>query len=382
MMTDLIKMKIRKGLGMMVLILFFSGYLRASHFADSLSFKKEFIFDKGPFLSCHASTIVETPAGLVSAWFGGTREGDPDVEIWLSRKVGGKWSKPVSVANGIQHTKKRYACFNPVLFQVPKGPLLLFYKVGPDIKEWWGMLTKSYDNGKTWSEPQRLPQHILGPIKNKPILLKDGTLICPSSTEDNGWRIHFELTRDLGKTWEITEPVNRFNVIQPSILTYPDGRLQTLSRSKENRVVSGWSNDQGKTWEDLEMTEIPNPNSGTDAVTLKNGMQLLVYNHSIRDKGKWSGPRYPLCIALSKDGITWKYAGTIEAQPGEYSYPAVIQTADGLIHITYSCKNGRQIPGAKGGYTWENERISHVTLDVGPIHFDELKVINKGQVDR
>lgn len=358
------------------LIFVLTGYCRAGQKgADSLSFKKEFIFDKAPFLSCHASTIVETPGGLVSAWFGGTREGDPDVEIWLSRRLGGKWSKPVAVANGIQHTKKRYACFNPVLFQVPKGPLLLFYKVGPDIKEWWGMLTKSYDNGKTWSEPQRLPQHILGPIKNKPVMLEDGTLICPSSTEDNGWRIHFEITRDLGKTWEITEPVNRFNVIQPSILTYPDGRLQTLSRSKENRVVSGWSNDKGKTWEDLEMTSIPNPNSGTDAVTLKNGLQLLVYNHSIRDKGKWSGPRHPLAIALSKDGVTWKAAGIIEAQPGEYSYPAVIQSKDGLVHITYSCKTGKQIPGAKGGYTFENEHISHVTIDVNTIDFNQLKEI-------
>lgn len=368
-------MKVKERIGIVFFILLSSAGLQASHFADTLSYTKEFIFNKPPFLSCHASTIAETPGGLVSAWFGGTREGDPDVEIWLSRRIGGKWSKPVSVANGIQHTKKRYACFNPVLFQVPKGPLLLFYKVGPDIKEWWGMLTKSYDNGKTWSEPQRLPQHIYGPIKNKPILLEDGTLICPSSTEDNGWRIHFELTRDLGKTWEITEPVNRFNVIQPSILMYSDGRLQTLSRSKENRVVSGWSNDKGKTWEDLEMTSIPNPNSGTDAVTLKNGLQLLVYNHSIRDKGKWSGPRHPLAIALSKDGITWKAAGVIELQPGEYSYPAVIQSKDGLVHITYSCKTGKQIPGAKGGYTWENENISHVTIDINTIDFNQLKEI-------
>ena len=342
---------------------------------DSLKKSEEFIFDKAPFISCHASTIAETPGGLVAAWFGGSYEGNKDVEIWLSRKVGKKWSAPVSVANGIQHKNRRYACYNPVLFQVPNGPLLLFYKVGPDIKAWWGMLSKSFDNGKTWSEAQRLPQHILGPIKNKPLMLADGTLICPSSTEDNGWRIQFEITRDLGKTWEITEPVNRFNVIQPSILSYADGRLQSLSRSKENRIVSGWSNDKGQTWEDLEITNIPNPNSGTDAVTLKNGLQLLVYNHSVRGKGQWSGPRFPLAIALSKDGIDWKALEIIEDKPGEYSYPAVIQSNDGLVHITYSCKTGKIIKGLAGGSTYENEHIKHVTVDISKIDFNGLKSI-------
>jgi len=342
---------------------------------NSVKKSEEFIFEKAPFASCHASTIAETPAGLVSAWFGGPYEGNKDVEIWLSRQVGKKWSEPVSVANGIQHKSRRYPCFNPVLFQVPDGPLLLFYKVGPDIKQWWGMLSKSFDHGKTWSEAQRLPQHILGPIKNKPLMLSNGTLICPSSTEDNGWRIHFEMTRDLGKTWEITEPVNRFNVIQPSILTYADGRLQSLSRSKENRVVSGWSGDQGKTWEDLEMTDVPNPNSGTDAVTLSNGLQLLVYNHSVRGKGQWSGPRFPLAIALSKDGIVWKALEILEDKPGEYSYPAVIQSKDGMVHITYSCKTGNIIKGAAGGSIYENEHIRHLTVDVSKIDFDKLKNI-------
>jgi predicted neuraminidase len=344
--------------------------------ADSLIITRESIFEKAPFESCHASTIAETPEGVVSAWFGGPLEGDKNVEIWLSRKVGGKWTTPVSVANGIQYKQKRYACWNPVLFQVPNGPLLLFYKVGPGVKEWWGMLTKSFDNGKSWSDPQRLPEHILGPVKNKPVLLPDGALICGSSTEDNGWRLHFEITRDLGKTWEVTEPVNRFNVIQPSILVHKDGRLQTMSRSKENRVVTGWSNDQGKTWEDLEMTNIPNPNSGTDAVTLKNGMHLLVYNHSVRAPGGWSGPRYPLAIAISRDGIVWKAAGILESQVGEYSYPAAIQSKDGLVHITYSCKNGIIIPSSAGGKIYDHETIKHVTIDPRKIDFDKLKEIN------
>ena len=126
----------------------------------------EFIYraDDVPFPSCHASTIVETEDGLLVAWFGGTREKDPDVGIWLSRFTGGKWTVPVEVANGIQQDKKRYPTWNPVLFNTGSG-IKLFYKVGPSPKNWWGEVIASADNGKTWSLPVRLPEGIFGPIK-------------------------------------------------------------------------------------------------------------------------------------------------------------------------------------------------------------------------
>src|SRR5512143_3186972 len=98
----------------------------------------EFIYEHAPFPSCHASTIAEAKGRLVAAWFGGTREKDPDVGIWLSRRDKNGWSKAVEVANGLQQDGKRYPCWNPVLFQPLNGPLLLFYKVGPSPSEWWG----------------------------------------------------------------------------------------------------------------------------------------------------------------------------------------------------------------------------------------------------
>ncbi len=318
---------------------------------DKAVILEEFIFNEASFPSCHASTIEETPEGLIAAWFGGTHEKNKDVEIWVSRKIGGQWSTPKSVADGIQHKDKRYPCWNPVLFQVPSGSLLLFYKVGPNPEEWWGMSKSSDDNGKNWSEAVRLPEDILGPIKNKPILLKNGRLISPSSTENKGWRVHFEISEDLGKTWRLIGPINnaiKFNVIQPSILTYDDGRLQILCRSKENQVISSWSKDGGNTWSPLEATELPNPNSGIDAVTLKNGLQLIVYNHSKKSEGEWGGPRTPLNVAVSKDGQNWKPVLTLEDRPGEYSYPAVIQGKDGLVHITY---------------TWKREKIKYILID-------------------
>ena len=310
-----------------------------------------FIYDEAPFPECHASTIVQTGDVLVAAWFGGTHERHEDVGIWVSRNEGAGWSTPVEVANGVQHNRKRYPTWNPVLFQPRDGPLLLFYKAGPSPSTWWGMLTTSDDQGHTWSLPRRLPEDILGPVRNKPIQLPGGDLLCPSSSEHDGWRVHFERTSDLGVTWEHIGPINdgtRFGAIQPSLLVYDDGRIQALNRSRQGKVVETWSSDGGRTWSVLAETMLPNPNAGLDGVTLADGRQLLVYNHTTKEEGKWGGPRSPLNVAVSDDGRTWQAALVLEDEPGEYSYPAVIQTADGLVHVTY---------------TWKRARIKHVVLD-------------------
>src|SRR5579859_1301056 len=242
--------------------------------------KSEFIFATGnvPFAECHASTIAETKQGLLTAWFGGSGEGHLDVGIWLSRLESGVWSTPVEVAVGKQSDGSREPCWNPVLIQTKAGPLLLFYKVGPSPRKWWGMMMTSEDQGATWSTAQRLPQGILGPIKNKPIELRSGDLLCPSSTEDNGWRVHFERTADFGKTWQATEPVNdgkEFAAIQPTILLHAEGKLQALGRTRQGKIFEIWSEDSGRTWGKMTATPLPNPNSGIDAVTLTDGRQLL-----------------------------------------------------------------------------------------------------------
>ena len=170
--------------------------------------RSEFIYETAPFPSCHASTIAETKSGLIAAWFGGTHERHPDVGIWISRNESGHWTAPMEVANGIVSRTNRYPTWNPVLFQPKTGPLMLFYKVGPSPSTWWGMLMTSDDSGKTWSMPGRLPDGIFGPIKNKPVQLPNGDLLCPTSTEHQGWRVHFERSKDLGKTWTAASPVN------------------------------------------------------------------------------------------------------------------------------------------------------------------------------
>ena len=358
-----------------------------AHSQSQMGSQGEFIFDKAPYPECHAATIAETRKGLVAAWFGGTKERNPDVCIWVSRKDKGasQWTEGIKVAEGIQNDTLRYACWNPVLYQVPGGDLLLFYKVGPSPSKWKGWLIRSADAGINWSKPHALPEGYLGPIKNKPVLLSNGTLLCPSSTEGSGWKVHFELTPDEGKTWKMVGPVAAGNVptvkggefsekasdknpppggqaIQPSILFHKDGSLQALCRSQNRAILETWSTDNGLTWSPLTPTALPNNNSGTDAVTLTDGRQLLVYNHVLPPPGQAKGARSPLNVALSLDGKTWYAAMVLESDTlGQYSYPSVIQTADGLVHIVY---------------TWRRKKIKHVVIDPSKV---EMKKMEKGE---
>ncbi len=330
----------------------------------------EFLFDDAPHAECHASTIVETPSGaLLAAWFGGTEEGDDDVEIWLSRLDAGRdgakprWSAPVAVADGVQAGGERHPTWNPVLHQPPQegAPLLLFFKVGPSPREWWGMAMESNDEGRAWSAPRRLPDGILGPIRNKPVTLVDGSLLAGSSVEDAPapvtWRAHFERSKDFGRSWTRTEALagtapggEPFSVIQPTILTLDDGELLALFRSRESVVAASRSTDGGRTWGPVRATGLPNSNAAVDGVTLADGRQLLVYNHKVRIDGAWAGSRSRLNVALSDDGDSWDASLMLEddAEGGEYSYPAVIQARDGLVHVTW---------------THRRTRIRHAVLD-------------------
>jgi len=338
------------------------GYPAESEFANQAGVVGvEFIYETAPFAQCHASTIVETENGLVSAWFGGAHEQNPDVGIWLSRNTVDGWTVPVEVADGGESAEKRYASWNPVLFQGREGPLMLFYKVGPSPSRWWGMMKTSQDCGRTWSPARPLPDGFLGPIKNKPFELPGGRILCPSSTEHAGWRVHFELYDPKCDKWEKVGPINdggEFGAIQPSIFMYSRReRLQALCRSKQGVITTSWSDDWGRTWSVMTATSLPNPNSGIDAVTLADGRQLLVYNHT-DSNGEGPREREMLNVAVSEDGRKWQAALVLENTPEcEFSYPAVIQTADGLVHVTY---------------TWKRERVKHVVIEPAELEVEDM----------
>ncbi len=312
--------------------------------------------EDAPTPECHASTIEISNGTIIASWFGGTKEKNKDVGIWISRKAKGSWSTPVEVVNGVQEDGTRYACWNPVLYK-PKGrPLHLFYKVGPSPQEWWGMYMTSEDEGSTWSKPIKLPEGILGPIKNQPIQLKNGIVLSPSSNETKSgiWTIHLEISTDQGKTWTKTKPLNdanEFGAIQPVIFNHGNNRLQLLSRTKNGVIGQNWSDNGGKTWSKMTATSLPNPNSGIDGVTLDDGRQLLIYNPTEKN---W-GDRVPLSVAISEDGKEWKrifdlepIRETTDREGEEYSYPTVIQADDGMVHLVY---------------TWNRKAVKYVRLD-------------------
>jgi alpha-L-fucosidase len=316
---------------------------------------QELIFDNAPFAQCHASTIVEVNEGKkMVAYFAGTGEGNKDVGIWVSTQLHKKWSEPVLIADGVINDTLRYPCWNPVLFKAKEGKIFLFYKVGPSPREWWGMVRRSADDGQTWTAPEKLPSGILGPIKNKPVQLADGTILSPSSIETKqSWKAHVERSTDLGATWQLipVDPQTKFNVIQPTMLLHGGNKIQILCRSKENKIIEAYSDDNGKTWGTLSPTKLPNPNSGIDAVTLKDGMQLLVYNPTTNSNDKGFNDRAKLNVAISKDGKQWTDVAVLEnGTTEEYSYPAVIQAKDGKVHITY---------------TYDRKNVKHVVLEVG-----------------
>ena len=220
-------------------------------------------------------------------------------------------------------------------------------------------MTRSDDNGRTWSTPERLPYEVQGPIKNKPIKYKD-MILCGTSTEYDNWRVHFEWTKDAGKTWNWCLPVNdgtKFDIIQPTLLAWPDGQIQALCRSQQGRIVELWSSD-GKKWSEPKAIDLPNPNAGFDAVMLKDGRGLMVYNHTVRSGPQPRG-REMLNVAVTEDGKNWKSAFMLENTPNsEFSYPAVIQTDDGTVHITY---------------TWKRRKVRYIALDPSKLRLTPIK---------
>ncbi|WP_035899787.1 sialidase family protein [Leeuwenhoekiella sp. MAR_2009_132] len=302
-----------------------------------------FIYNKSDFPQCHASTLVETEEGtIIAAWFGGEYERHPNVSIYQSFKSDSGWSTPSKIADGkTPNDTISNPTWNPVLFKNQQQELLLFYKEGPSPSSWWGMLKRSNDDGKTWSDAIRLPEGILGPIKNKPIQLDSGVIVSPSSIESedgNTWKSHVELSSDQGKTWQrVAIPsADSVKVIQPTLVQLKKGTLKALLRSDQNYVLESISTDAGKSWSVAKPGTVLNPNSGIDAVTLDGGGFLLVYNPAEAGKD-WSDGRNKLNLAYSADGTIWEDILKLEdEEKGEFSYPAIIQDSKGFIHLTYT----------------------------------------------
>jgi predicted neuraminidase len=306
----------------------------------------EMIFQSVPFPSAHASTLVELKGGqFLAAWFGGTAEGQPDVAIWLSQRTAGRWSQPKQIARvpGVP-------CWNPVLFHSADGRLWLYFKFGPNVTSWTAARRYSDDEGRTWSPIERLPAGFLGPIRAKPLLLSDGTLISGSSVESyTSWAAWIERSTDNGKTWTVAGPITlpqleastealpgpaeakTIGIIQPTIVPLGKNHLRLYARSSKQiaRICASDSYDGGRSWTAARTLDLPNPSAGIDAVRLRDGRIILIYNDT-------TSGRSPLNLAVSNGGEHFRNFATLESQPGEFSYPAMIEGQDDALHLTYT----------------------------------------------
>lgn len=302
-------------------------------------FRSELIFDRiDGYPSSHAATITELPNGdLMAAWYSGEYEKAKDVAVFSSVRPGGggSWSKPAILQDTPDLSEG-----NPVLYLDGKKRLWFFYvtmygDMWTDCKVYY---KTSDDGGKTWSKLATLVEQKGWMTRNKPIELKDGTLILPMYNEIL-WSPVFMLTKDGGGHWALKGEDLRVpgGAIQPSVIRRADGSLLAFLRTGEpgGNVWTVTSGDGGARWGNPARTALPNPNSAIDAVGLKSGAVAIAYNDSPYD-------RTPLAVALSlDDGKTWPYKKKIEKQFGEFSYPAIIQSGDGTIHIVYTYKRMR-----------------------------------------
>lgn len=322
------------------------------------------------FGQCHAATLAALPSGgLLGAFFAGTREGAGDTAIWLAAYHERIWLPPrrLFAEPGLAH-------WNPVL-HVEAGRVWLFYKVGPDVHCWITRVAVSGDNGASWSKPRPLiPGETAprGPVKNKLLVLSDGTWLAPGSVEDHAyWNAFVDRSTDRGETWQRsdvplprparpaapateevwsglargalweTDPSRTFawdGVIQPGLWQSAPNRVHMLLRSTRGRIYRSDSTDAGRNWSPAFATQLPNNNSGLDVVRLASGALVLACNPVA---GNWVS-RSPLSLLSSSDnGETWTYQLDLEMEAGEFSYPSIIASGSGL-HVVYTA-NRRNI---------------------------------------
>ncbi|MDR1262052.1 MAG: exo-alpha-sialidase [Oscillospiraceae bacterium] len=304
-----------------------------------------------PTRNAHASTLTRVGTSTLLAWFGGTKEGDPDVDIYLARRENSVWMPPAAVASeaDLQH-------WNPVLF-AQGDHVTLFYKVGSPISAWRTHVVESFDGGAAFTAPKELvPGDIggRGPVRNKPIRLMSGRILAPASVETpERWDAFVDISDDGMKTFRKSAfvplrrasdysdgtssagfPVKGKGVIQPTLWQSPDGTVHMLLRSTEGVILRSDSADEGDTWSTAVSAGLLNNNSGIDAVRMDDGRIALVLN----PVGINWGPRTPLSLYVSTGGeASFQPVMDLETEEGEYSYPAIISEGARLF-ISYTWK--------------------------------------------
>lgn len=303
----------------------------------TMSFTAQMVFDKVPLANAfHCSTLTEAANGdLLCVWYGGSYESADDEALFLSRLKPGAvtWTEPQRLISNPQQPPG-----NAILFVDSQNRLWMVWarlEASRPIRrgEGWGQCRLMYrissDHGVTWSEDKPMLQEgVWGVPRNNPLTLKSGRILLPVEArigQESG--SCFLGTADDGKTWEISPLVRGGS--QPALAQRADGSVFALMREAP-KITQVESTDEGRTWSAAVPTTVNNPDSGITMTRLQNGHLLLVYNDS-------PDARSPLNIVRSiDDGKTWEKPLDLETNPGEYSYPCIVQTQDGMIHISYT----------------------------------------------
>ncbi len=293
---------------------------------------------------CHAATIVERADGaLVSGWYAGAHEKARDVAIYgaVLPPDAEEWE-----ARGVFADTPQFSEGNPVLYEDASRRLWLFFVtlLGDRWDTGQVKCAHSLDGGVTWNPPFYVCDEWGRMTACKPLTLPDGAILLPLYLEAGG---AFVLrTENLGQDWQTSMLVNTpGGVMQPALARRGDGSVLMYLRTCEADPGTVWqsvSGDGGRTWDAPTRAPLPNPNARLDLTRLASGRLAVAFNDS-------PDQRTPLTLALSEDdGASWPLRFDVESDAGEFSYPALIQARDGLLHLVY---------------TYRRTHIAHVACD-------------------
>lgn len=324
----------------------------------------------------HVPSICRLSDGrLAAVWYGGTREGAGDTAIYYATSIPENamtWCEPRVIVDRKTASRelRRFVkkVGNPVLFTDFEGNLWLIY-VSISVGGWSGSslnIKISYDDGKTWTMSERL---VLSPflnigelVRNTPVIMSDHSLLVPIYHECLGRFPEILWIRKGKNTGRVCYQKTRMSggrrYIQPSVVGY-DSRLASAfyrNMSCDGSVGMAVSSDAGITWSEPQDLEMPNPDSGLNAILLSGGRILLAFNDS-------NSNRENLSLAVSKDaGRHFMRIAVIEnTEAEEFSYPYMIRDRGGRIHLVY---------------TWRRKRIKHVVFNEAWIDAEMKKASN------
>ena len=332
--------------------------------------------------SNHAASLVAMPNGdLLCFWYAGIYERGDGESIVMSRLDHGsdRWTQPVVVSY-----QPGGANQNPVGFLAPDGRVWLFHttqKSGHDQTKALVYALVSNDQGHTWSEPTtvfpnpglylRQPLAIFNGQWLLPVYHSAGGSITSNAQNDQSY---VEISKDSGKTWNECDVPGSGGEVQMNIIPLSPSHLIAFYRSRYADWIYQSESSDGCHWTAPQPTKLPNNNASIQAVRLKDGHLVMVFNNAqatlVRGKAQ-TGSRRILSVALSiDDGKTWPWVRDLEnreSEPAilpledpEYSYPAVTQSADGMIQTAYTFR--RQTIKYM---TFDEDWIKHGTTEGG-----------------